>query len=62
MRLSPQPAASGRQVRTGFRQSIPSSISVSCAALIAMIPSAGDGLRNLPRSSRVKRHSNAVVP
>ena len=26
MRRSPQPAASGRQVRTGFRQSIPSSI------------------------------------
>jgi hypothetical protein len=26
MRRSPQPAASGRQVRTGFRQSMPSSI------------------------------------
>ena len=38
-----QPAASGRQVRTGIRQSIPFNSMPSCAGVSTTPPSAGDG-------------------
>jgi hypothetical protein len=47
------PAAFGRQVCCGCRQSIPSSRWPSWAAEIETMPSAGDGQINRPRSSRL---------
>ena len=49
----PQPASSGRQVRCGFLQSMPSSIYDSCAAVIETTPSVGVGHTKRPRSSRL---------
>jgi hypothetical protein len=52
------PAAVGRQVRIGMRQSMPSSSMPSCAAVNATTPSADDGQTKWPFSSRLaNRHS-----
>src|SRR3546814_13218481 len=48
------PASSGRQVRRGIRQSIPSTSSASCAGVTTTLPSAGDGHTNRPFSSRLE--------
>lgn len=46
------PAACGRQVWRGFRQSIPSSMYAICAADIATTPSTAEGQTKRARSSR----------
>lgn len=46
------PIAVGRQVSSGLRQSMPESKEPICAGLIATTPSAGDGHRKRPFSSR----------
>ena len=52
------PAACGRHVRTGIRQSMPSSSMPSCAGVSTTQPSAGDGHTKRPFSSRfANRHS-----
>jgi hypothetical protein len=52
------PAFSGRQVRCGMRQSMPSSSIANCAAVRLTLPSRADGQTNLPRSSRLEnRHA-----
>jgi len=43
------PAVSGRQVRCGIRQSIPSKSIASCAGLTLTLPCAGDGQTKRPR-------------
>ena len=48
-----QPARDGRQVRTGLRQSIPSSRYPSCAALIDTASPDADGQGKRPRSRRL---------
>ena len=45
-------AASGRQVRCGIRQSIPSSSIESCAGVTEIVPVFGDGQTKRPRSNR----------
>jgi hypothetical protein len=53
-----QPASSGRQVRCGIRQSIPSSSIDSWARLSTTTPSSARGQTNRPRSRRLaNRHS-----
>ena len=52
------PVVSGRQVRRGMRQSIPSSNIDNCAGVTDTLPCAGDGHTNRPRSSRLEnRHA-----
>jgi hypothetical protein len=52
------PAVSGRQVRCGVRQSMPSSNIANCAGVTETLPSAGDGQTKRPRSSRFEnRHA-----
>jgi hypothetical protein len=52
------PAACGRQVSWGIRQSIPDKRYESCATLIVTTPSVIDGHRKRPRSSRlVNKHA-----
>ena len=46
------PAVKGRQVRSGKRQSIPSSSIANCAGVSAILPSFADGQTNRPFSSR----------
>ena len=46
------PIEVGRHVSCGFRKSIPDSKYHICAGVIVTIPSAGEGHRNRPRSSR----------
>jgi hypothetical protein len=48
------PAACGCHVRTGIRQSIPSSNMPSCAGVSATLPSAGEGHTKRPFSSRLE--------
>ena len=53
-----QPATSGRQVRSGARQSIPSNSIDSCAGVSRTTPSAGEGQMKRPFSSRLaNKHS-----
>ena len=57
-RCPAQPASSGRQVRCGIRQSIPSSSIDNCARLSTATPSSARGQTNRPRSRRLaNRHS-----
>ena len=46
------PAAKGRHVRSGARQSIPSRSIDNCAGVSATFPSLAEGQTNRPRSSR----------
>jgi hypothetical protein len=48
------PAAKGRQVRSGARQSIPSKSIDSCAGVSATFPSLAEGQTNRPFSSRFR--------
>ena len=57
-----QQAASGVQVRTGARQSIPSSSIESCAAVSKTEPSLACGQMNLPRSSRLQNRQDLAHP
>lgn len=60
---SDYPAASGRQVRSGIRQSIPSSSMDNCAGVSATLPSLAEGQTNRPFSSRFTScHWSAIGP
>ena len=53
-----QPTANGLQVRTGARQSIPSSSIDSCAGVTVTLPPDADGHTKRPRSRRLaNRHA-----
>jgi hypothetical protein len=52
-RVTSQPAACGRKLWIGLRQSIPSNMYDSCAGVITIAPSVACGQMKRPRSSRL---------